>query len=460
MGIIAAAINSVGGALGDTWLEAIEPVGMTDRTVMCPGANKARNDSRNTNKKGTDFTVSNGSMIHVYQNQMMLLVDNGAIIDYTCKEGAYQVSNSSLPSLMNGQFGDALKDTFTRFKFGGTTPTAQRVFYINLRPLEGIRFGTKSPVTYYDENYQMDLKVRAFGKFSIEIVDPILFFKNVIPNAAVMNCNSVDMETLITDRYIDEFLGAFGEALTKLSEEGVRISRVNAKNRELAKYMVQVLEEDWTKNRGIRIQSVGIANIDYDEKTAKLLDQRNERMLDQVYTDPAMLNAMMQRNITEGVKAAGSNANGAAAGFMGVGLGTNFMGGYNGANQQNAVQQQQAFQQQRQAQQHVQQPVPSPVNSNQNNGGWTCSCGKTGNTGKFCAECGNPKPAPSESGSWTCSCGAVNTGKFCAECGSKRPDSKPKKIVCDKCGYQPDMNQAIPKFCPNCGDPINEADFQ
>ena len=47
---------------------------------------------------------------------------------------------------------------------------------------------------------------------------------------------------------------------------------------------------------------------------------------------------------------------------------------------------------------------------------WTCACG-TVNTGKFCSECGKPRPA----GPWTCSCGAVNTGKFCSECGKPRP---------------------------------------
>lgn len=31
--------------------------------------------------------------------------------------------------------------------------------------------------------------------------------------------------------------------------------------------------------------------------------------------------------------------------------------------------------------------------------GWTCSCGAAGNTGKFCAECGKPKPAPA--GEWS-----------------------------------------------------------
>ena len=50
--------------------------------------------------------------------------------------------------------------------------------------------------------------------------------------------------------------------------------------------------------------------------------------------------------------------------------------------------------------------------------GWTCSCGAADNRGKFCSECGAPKP--SDAG-WTCSCGAVNQGKFCSECGAKKP---------------------------------------
>lgn len=49
--------------------------------------------------------------------------------------------------------------------------------------------------------------------------------------------------------------------------------------------------------------------------------------------------------------------------------------------------------------------------------GWTCSKGHTGNTGKFCAECGEPQPDGSEE-TWTCSKGhSGNTGKFCSECG-------------------------------------------
>ena len=44
------------------------------------------------------------------------------------------------------------------------------------------------------------------------------------------------------------------------------------------------------------------------------------------------------------------------------------------------------------------------------------------NTGKFCTNCGKPKPAASPD--WTCpSCGQQrNTGKFCMNCGTKKPE--------------------------------------
>ena len=58
---------------------------------------------------------------------------------------------------------------------------------------------------------------------------------------------------------------------------------------------------------------------------------------------------------------------------------------------------------------------------------------------------------------WTCACGALNNGKFCTNCGAKRPE--PVKVFrCDKCGWTPEDPTNPPKFCPNCGDPFNEAD--
>ena len=74
--------------------------------------------------------------------------------------------------------------------------------------------------------------------------------------------------------------------------------------------------------------------------------------------------------------------------------------------------------------------------------GWTCTCGKTGITSKFCPECGNKKPeAPRP---WACACGERGiTSKFCPNCGSKRPET----WVCPDCGTK----NITSKFCPECG---------
>lgn len=470
MGIIRAAIDSIGGGLADSWLEVIEPSEMDMRTVFAPGVSvpQGRNDKRNSNTKGTSNTVSNGSIIHVYEHQMMILVDGGAIVDYTAEPGYFKVDNSSLPSLFNGQFGASVKETFNRIKFGGTTPGVQKVFYINTAEMAGINFGTKTPINYYDGVYDMDLNVRAFGKFSIALTEnPLEFYKKVIPTSAVTNNEAVDIGDLINENYIMEFLDALQQALTEISANNVRISQISTRaNRDLLKSTISdLLYESWRRDRGIVIGDVGVT-VSYDDETKKILTERNKGAM---LKDATIREGYVQGSVARGLEAAGSNANGSMAGFMGMGIGMNAGGNFMGAASNNNMQQMQMQQQAQQAQQQAayqqqqqqaqpqqpqSEPAPAPVAD-----GWTCSCGKTGNIGKFCAECGSPKPVPADNGPWTCpECGNQNSGKFCANCGTKKPE-KPKKIKCDKCGYEPDMSGPIPKFCPNCGDPINEGDM-
>ncbi len=424
MGIIKAVASAVSGALADQWLEVIEADNMSDQTVFTRGV--AVRKGQNT--KGTDNTVSNGSVIHVYPNQFMMLVDGGKVVDYTAEEGYYTVNNSSLPSLFNGQFGDTLKESFSRIKYGGVTPTSQKVYYVNLQEIKGIKFGTRNPINYFDTFYNSELFLRAHGTYSVKITDPLLFYAEVIPK----NDDRVEISE-INEQYLDEFLEALQSSINQMSADGTRISFVSSKARELGRYMADTLDDEWKKMRGMEIQSVGLASVSYDEESQKLINMRNQGAM---LSDPSVREGYVQGAVARGMEAAGSNANGAMAGFMGMGMGMNAGGGFMGAASASNMQQMQM-------QQNAQPAMRPAGQASGAAGSWTCSCGAV-NTGKFCSQCGKPAPAPA--GTWTCSCGTVNTGKFCSECG--KPAPAPSGEWTCSCGA---VNTG--KFCSECGKP-------
>ena len=411
MGIIKAVVGAVGGTLADQWLEVIESDQMSDTTVFAKGVAVRKNDKRSSNTKGTENLVTDGSVIHVYPNQFMLLVDGGKVIDYTAEEGYYTVKNESAPSLFNGQFGEALKETFERVKFGGVSPKAQQVFFINLQEIKGVKFGTPNAINYFDNFYNSELFLRTHGTYSIKITDPLLFYAEAIPRSA----SRVDIND-INEQYLSEFLEALQAAVNQYSADGQRISFLASKGRELSKYMNDILDEEWKKNRGFEIQSVGIASISYDEESQKLINMRNQGAM---LGDPSVREGYMQGAIARGLEAAGSNEGGSMAGFMGMGVGMNAAGGVVAAAS-NANQQQMA----------AQQPAAE---------GWTCACGAKC-TGNFCPVCGKAKP---QENTWTCACGAKCSGNFCPVCGQPKPASNEWTCPCG--------TKCTGNFCPTCG---------
>lgn len=412
MGIIKATLSAIGGGLADQWIEAFEADNMGDTTVFTKGVKVRRNDKRNSNKKGTEDFITDGSLVHVYPNQFMILVDGGKIVDYTAEEGYYKVDNKAAPSLFNGNLGGAIKESFSRIKYGGIPTQKQKIFFINLQEIKGIRFGTRTPVNYFDNFYNSELFLRAHGTYSVKITDPVKFYSEVIPK----NADRVEMDE-INEQYLSEFLEALQSAINRMSADGIRISYVTSKSRELSDYMATELDEEWKTMRGFEVQAVGIASISYDDDSKELINMRNKGAM---LGDASVREGYVQGSIARGMENAGKSGN-AAGSFIGMGVGMGAAGNFMASASETNREQMKAQKESAAA------------------GGWVCSCGAR-NTGKFCAECGKPKP---EEG-WTCSCGTKNTGKFCSECGKPRPADE---WTCS-CGAK---NPASAKFCGECG---------
>ena len=462
MGLIKAALGAAGGVMADQWLEYFYCDSLPENVMAVKG--QKRSSGRSSNTRGSDNIISNGSVIAVADGQCMVIVDQGKVTEFCAEPGEFKYDASTEPSLFYGKLGKNILDTFKnigkRFTFGGEAPKDQRVYYFNTKELIGNKYGTPSPVPFrvVDQRagIDIDIAIRCFGEYSYRICDPILFYTNVCGNVSGDYTRDRLESQLKT-----ELLTALQPAFAKISEQGIRYSALPGHTMEMADALNDVLSSKWRNLRGLEIVSFGVSSVKASEDDEAMLKelQRNA-----AFMDPTRAAAHLVGAQASAMQAAANNQNaGPAMAFMGM----NMAGQAGGVNAQSLYQMG-----------AQQQAAPAAA-------GWTCACGQSGITGKFCPNCGKPKPAPAPAaGSWTCSCGATATGKFCPECGKPRPADtgwtcscgavnkgkfcaecgKPKpagtpKYKCDKCGWEPKDPTHPPKFCPECGDPFDDGDI-
>ena len=439
MGLIKAALGSVGSVLADQWKEYFYCDSMASNVLVTKG--KKRTSSRNSNTKGSDNIISNGSVIAVNEGQCMMIVEQGKIVEFAAEAGEYTWNSSSEPTIFQGGL-EGLEGSWEtlkrRFAFGGDTAKDQRVYFFNLKELVGNKYGTPAPIPFrvVDNNIglDMDVSIRCNGEYSYKITDPMLFYKNV--------CGNVSQDYTrdqLDSQLKSEFLTALQPAFARISAQGIRYSALPGHTMELAQAMNEVLSGKWGATRGLAIVAVGVNSVTAsaeDEATIKELQKSA------VFRNTNMAAAHMVQAQAEAMKTAAGNKNGAMMGFMGMNMAQS-AGGFNAASLFQMGQQQPAA---------SAPAAPAAPAAGANT--WKCSCGAV-NTGKFCVECGASKPADG----WVCSCGAINKGKFCSECGAKKPASEPL-YRCDKCGWEPEDPKHPPKFCPECGDKFDDEDIR
>ena len=430
MGLLKAGAGALGGVLADQWRDYFYCESMDQEIIMRKGTKRV--SSRSSNTKSDDNIISNGSVIAVADGQCMMIVEQGAVVDICAEPGEFVYDNSTEPSVFVGGFGKGLSDMFKtigkRFTFGGDTGKDQRVYYFNTKELVGNKYGTASPVPFrvVDKNIglDVDIAIRCYGEYSYKITNPLLFYTNVCGNVK----NEYRRDEL-DGQLKTELLTALQPAFARISEMGVRYSALPGHTMELANALNDVLSQKWSELRGISIVSFGVSSVTASEEDERMIKelQRNA-----AFRDPNMAAAHLVGAQAEAMQSAAKNENAGAMGaFIGMGMAQNA----GGANTQGLFEMGQRN-----------QSAASQI-------GWSCSCGKTGNTGNFCGECGAAKPAAG----WQCSCGAVNKGKFCSECGKPKP-SGALLYKCDKCGWEPEDPANPPKFCPECGDIFDDND--
>ena len=459
MGLIRAASNAVRGTLADQWKEYFYCDALDADVLVARGVRNV--SGRSSNRRGDDNIITDGSHIAVADGQCMIIVEDGRVMDACAEPGAYTYDMGTSPSVFGGSFMEGLKgiakEAWERFQFGGGAGKNQRVYYVNIKEIPGNKYGTPNPVPFrvVDRNIglDVDISIRCNGEYSYRIVNPMAFYANVCGNVG-----NVYTRDQIDSMLKSELLTALQPAFARISEMGIRYSALPGHTMELSDALNEVLSKKWTELRGIQIYSFGMNSVTASKEDEDMIKQLQKSA---VMRDPGMAAATLAGAQADAMRTAAANTAGAMTGFMGMGMaqqagGAGIQGLYEMGRQQNGQQPNQPMPGGAYAGQPNQQPSggmhTGQGNRQQSSGnvpseasavsGWTCSCGKAGNTGRFCT-----------------ACGAVNKGKFCSECGRPKPAGVPQ-YKCDKCGWEPEDPTKPPKFCPECGDPFDDGDIK
>jgi membrane protease subunit (stomatin/prohibitin family) len=425
-----AAVGAGGGLLADQWREFFYCDALAVDVLAVKGQKRVTNRSSNTH--GNENVISNGSIIAIAPGQCMIIADQGRVVDLSAEPGEYVYDSSTEPSLFYGPLGKNILETFRqfgrRFTFGGETPKDQRVYYINTKELIGNKYGTPSPVPFrvVDQNIGLDLDIaiRCFGEYSYKVSDPILFYTNIMGNAA-----QEYRRDQLDGQLKTELMTALQPAFARISAMGIRYSALPGHTMEMADALNEVLSAKWRGLRGIEVVSFGVSSVKASEEDEAMIKelQRNA-----AFRNPNMAAAHLVGAQADAMRSAASNEGaGPAMAFWGM----NMAAGAGGANANSLFQMGQPSQPGAPGGYPVPPQAPVPA-----------------------AEAAGAVSAATAVNFWACpGCGAQNKGKFCAECGAKKPAAAPL-YRCDKCGWEPADPAKPPRFCPECGDAFSEAD--
>lgn len=327
MGLIKAAFSAVGSTFADQWHDFLTvPADIAATAALFPAVRSGSHSIRNSNAGRSQAIVTNGSKIVVPEGYGLLLFQDGALTAFADDPGGYIWYSDELESqsifTSDGPFATLVEQSWERFKFGGRPGSQQLALFVTIKELPNNKFGTQSAVYWDDAYFKTQVGALAYGTYSMNIVDPILFAKRFVP-ATYLQTQDVfdftDWTNPAASQLFSEVIGSLSAAFSSYanhSERGNRITKIQQDSVGFAHSLSSAVEGayQWKSARGLEISNVSIVGIRYDDSTQELL--RTVQRADALAGSRGNVN--LQASFAAGIQAAGGE--GGVGGILGMGL--------------------------------------------------------------------------------------------------------------------------------------------
>ncbi|SFM22163.1 Membrane protease subunit, stomatin/prohibitin family, contains C-terminal Zn-ribbon domain [Paenibacillus sp. 1_12] len=352
-----------------------------------------------------------GTQLIVGEGQIAVFVKGGKALDYF-SAGTYTLNAPNIPILQS----------LINIPFGGRTPLAAEVFFINKTVKLDVLWGTSDPISLIDPKYSVRMRVRAFGQFGIKITDYRVFLTEIIGAVG-------DDQIVKYDVVLNYFKGV---TVTKVKtiiadtiiNQKISVLDIAPRLEEISETAQDSLSSEFDRF-GIQMINFNLSSINFPDEDFETINKiLGEKAAFDIIGDNRY---QVKRSFDVMETAAGNEGGGSiASAGLGLGLGTgagqamgNLFSNTAGSVMKNSVKE------------------------------LSCKkCGEMNEAGaKFCCSCGE-KLVTSQIDCYSCGTKVDGNAKFCSNCG-KSMMSK----ACPRCHTE---NKPGTKFCSDCGTKLEE----
>lgn len=322
--------------------------------------------------------LEDGDLIHIESSAAALIVEEGRVVDFSAQAGDFVWEEASEPSCFTDGAHKGMLESFKKtggsFTYKANTDKKKYVYYFDLGEITDNKFGTVSPIRYYDKNYKTALYIRYYGTFSFRVADPILFFASRGENVG----NEYKKDEL-WQHINGEFTEALDAAVAECASRGIKFSELPSKQAELSHLMGEAFV-----SRGIELSSVWIAKVTPDDRSRALIAKSNPAL--------SLVGCNKAERMSKGVM---PKSKGTISALMAKGY-------------EKTAEPQQDKVPQRKAPTEIKGSISAVM---------ARGYGKNGESQESKAT----RKESTDRTAWICpACGMQNNGKFCSECGRKR----------------------------------------
>ena len=238
--------------------------------------------------------IQNGGQLVVRESQEAVFVNEGQLAD-VFKPGTHRLTTQNLPVLA----------TLKGWKYGFESPFKSDVYFISTKLYNDLKWGTSNPIMMRDADFGM-LRIRAFGIYSIKVVDSGTFLKQLVGTNGVYTVP--DISEQLRKTIMSRFTDTLGEAKIPALD-------LAAKYDELSDLVKAKLADEF-KTMGLELSKFFVENISLPEEVEAMMDKRTG-----VGMMAPVMGAYTQMQVADAIPLAAQNPGGVAGMGMGVGLG-------------------------------------------------------------------------------------------------------------------------------------------